>query len=45
MKILQAGNLVIGGLMISYFNKYVNEWGIARTLKDTKKKNVCTGSS
>ncbi len=38
MKILQAGNLVIGGLMILYFNKYVNEWGIARTLKDTKEK-------
>ncbi len=31
-------DIVIGGLMISYFNKYVNEWGIARTLKDTKEK-------
>jgi len=28
----------IGGLMISYFNKYLNEWGIARTKKDTQEK-------
>jgi len=28
----------IGGLMISYFNKFLNEWGIARTKKDTQEK-------
>lgn len=28
----------IGGLMISSFNKYVNEWGIARTKKDAEEK-------
>lgn len=31
-------NLPIGGLTISSFNGYVNEWGIARTKKDTKEK-------
>ncbi len=28
----------IGGIMVSFFNKYVNEWGIARTEKDTNEK-------
>ncbi len=28
----------IGGLMISYFNGYLNEWGVARTKKDTQGK-------
>src|SRR3989304_3754503 len=28
----------IGGIFISSFNKYINEWGIARTLLDSEKK-------
>lgn len=25
----------IGGILVSFFNKYINEWGIARTERDT----------
>jgi lipid II:glycine glycyltransferase (peptidoglycan interpeptide bridge formation enzyme) len=28
----------VGGIMISYFNGFVNEWGIARTEEDTSRK-------
>jgi len=29
---------VIGGITFSFFNKYLNEWGVARTKQDTEKK-------
>lgn len=28
----------IGGITFSFFNNYINEWGIARSIKDTKEK-------
>lgn len=28
----------IGGIMVTYFNRYVNEWGVARSDKDTVSK-------
>lgn len=31
-------NMPIGGIMISYYNGYINEWGIARTRYDFEKK-------
>lgn len=31
-------NIAIGGIMFSYFNRYINEWGIARSKKDTDEK-------
>lgn len=31
----------IGGILISFFNKYVNEWGVARSEKDYLEKLYC----
>lgn len=28
----------VGGIMVSFFNKYVNEWGVARSQRDTSAK-------
>lgn len=30
--------IAVGGIFISTFNKYINEWGIARSMIDTEKK-------
>lgn len=36
--IAYVNEIPIGGIIVSFFNKYVNEWGIARTEKDTNEK-------
>jgi len=34
----RKGGIPIGGLMFSFFNKYINEWGVARSHIDTDQK-------
>jgi|SRR6185437_2353217 len=34
----RKNGILVGGLLFSYFNKYVNEWGVARSELDIKEK-------